>query len=261
MVSDTAGPVAPRSPHIRAVLRAVALMQCFVDEPNGLTLSELARRTEISVSTAHRLLGTLSAGGVLRRIEGEERYAPGALLLALASTAFGANGLVEAAGILSELAAETGESTSLGMRDGDCAVVLLNVPSKNALRAVDAPPGTRVPIHASALGKALITASKQPIPWAVRDLIPLRALTEETLTAPDALIADLIAGRQRGYTIADEEQDLGVRSIAAAAPAAGARPALAVAVHGPLTRMGDERLRELAPVIAAKLGAFRSAAN
>jgi IclR family acetate operon transcriptional repressor len=234
--------VTDRSPHIRAVLRAVALMQCFVDEPGGQTLSELARRTDISVSTAHRLLATLTAGGVLRRIEGEERYAPGALLLALAATASGHGGLTEAAHRLTRITADTGESTSLAMRDGDCAVVLLNVPSHRALRAVDRPPGTRVPIHASALGKALIAVSKQPIPWAVRDLGALKPLTPSTITDPDALITDLIATRQRGWASADGEQDEGVRSIAVATPADEARPALAIGVHGPAERIDEHRI-------------------
>lgn len=76
----------PKAAHNQSVMRAVAIIRCFLDSPDGATLSELSRRTGTHVSTVYRILQSLTAGGVLRR--DDERYYPGTVLLALAGATF-----------------------------------------------------------------------------------------------------------------------------------------------------------------------------
>lgn len=243
--------------HNQSVLRAVALLRCFVDRADGQTLTELSRRTGINVSTAYRILQTLIAGGLLRREPDSERYVPGIVLLGLAGSAFATAGYGPALDVLRGLAARTGESASLAVRDGSCAVVLLTAESEQQLRFAHQP-GARLPLHTTAMGHALLAAGDAPLDEAVRELLPLERVTRRTLVEPKRLTNALAAVRARGFAAADEEPWEGVRSVAMSIPGPAGTPAVAIGVHGPATRLTPAHeddivtaLRDVAGLVAA----------
>ena len=130
---------------------------------------------------------------------------------------------------------------------------MLHVASSQPLR-FDQPVGSRVPVHASAMGKALLAAAPDPAA-AVAALGELAPITGATLTTPASLLRDVEAARDRGWAINDGERDPGVRTIGAALHlATGA--AAAVAVQGPAVRMGDDRLDALARELVATAAAL-----
>jgi len=242
--------------HNQSVMRAVALLRCFVDRADGQTLTELSRRTGINVSTAYRILQTLIAGGLLRREPDSERYVPGIVLLGLAGSAFATAGYGSAVDVLRTLADRTGESASLAVRDGPCAVVLLTAESEQQLRFAHRP-GTRIPLHVTAMGHALLAAGAEPLTDAVRELTPLERVTRRTLIEPKRLVNALTAVREHGFAVADEEPWEGVRSVAVSVAGPTGAPAVALGVQGPATRVTPreaeiaDALRDVAGLVAA----------
>ncbi len=227
---------------VHSVQRAAALLTCFVDVDKPLTLSELARRTGLTTSTAHRLLRTLVGTELLTYDPDTERYWYGSVLTRLARGAFQSSGALEAREILQQLVDDTGESASLGIREQDHVLVVVSAHSGAALRFTR-PPGSHVPLHASAMGKALLAFGPEPIETAVKPLGTLERLTARSITARKALATDLHGARDRGYTIVDEEQHLGVFSIGVPVRDARGVAYAAVALQGPVTRLRGEHER------------------
>lgn len=245
---------------VQSVARAVALLRCFEDGETSLTLTDLARRTGLNMSTAHRILRTLCAGELLAHDDAHERYLPGPALVRLARTAFASGGFADALGVLQALVQETGESASLGIREGNEVVVLLSVQSDAPLR-FSRPPGSHVPLHVSAMGKALLAFGERPIAEAVRALGPLTAATPRSLTSARRLERDLAAARERGYTAVDEEQFLGLRSIGAPVLDTRGVAHAAVAVQGPVARVNEARFDELGESVRETATALRLAVD
>jgi len=233
----------------QAVERALAVLRALEDGPPSLSLTDLAKRTKLSPSTTHRLLRALCDQGMLRQDPATERYGLGPRLVALGERAAAALGLAGARPILEELARASGESVNLGLRDGDEVLVLVCVASSQRLR-FDQEAGSRVPVHASAMGKALLAF--EPHRDDTLDALPrLARLTGSTITSRAALRAELDEVRARGWALNDEEREPGVRTVAAPVLAGDGTARAAIAVQGPAVRMADDRIAELAPLVRA----------
>lgn len=238
------------APHNQSVLKAIALIGCFVESGDGKTLSELARRTGVNVSTAYRILRTLTATGVLYRHPGEERYVAGPLLLALAGATQGSAGFGRLMDVLRDLAGETGASTSLGVRDGACLVVVFAAPAPGGNR-FEHRPGKRINIQCSAMGKAVLAFGAQDdLPARVAGLGVLRPETPHSLTDPAALAEELIAVRRRGYAIARSEHTIGVTSLAVAVSGPVQRATAAVGLQMPTAVWRAEDLPRLVAALS-----------
>jgi IclR family transcriptional regulator, acetate operon repressor len=245
---DPSPTTAGRSSSVQSVARAIALLRCFEDAGPELSLTDLARATGLNLSTAHRLAATLVEGGMLARDPGNERYHVGPTLVALARSATAPAQADRATAILESLTRRTSESASLGVGDGRNVVVLVCVESRHALR-FDRPPGTLVPAHASAMGKALLAFGVEPPASAVKALAPLERFTPRTLTSQRALVADLEVTRDRGYALIDEEQTMGVRSLAVPVLGTDGFAVAAVGIQGPVSRIGDDRIAGVAAAV------------
>jgi IclR family acetate operon transcriptional repressor len=222
--------------HNLSVLKAVGLIGCFVESSEGRTLTELARATGMNVSTAYRMLRTLTLTGVLHRHSREDRYFPGPMLLALANATFGSAGFGAVMDVLRGLVAETGESASLGVRNGSCVGVLFSVPSARQDR-FEHRPGSLVNLHCSAMGKALLSCcAAADLKRRVVDLGPLQPMTPHSVTDPEDLLRILEETQARGHAVAQDEHQIGVTSFAVAIPRADRQARVALGVQMPTAR-------------------------
>jgi IclR family acetate operon transcriptional repressor len=235
----------------QAVERAATVLQLFDSDQPSLSITELADGSGLSVSTVHRLVTALKTGGLLDQDPLTDRYRLGGLVVALGRRADHALGIPRLLPFLQEIARRTGESVNLGMRSGDEMVVLHHIPSSHALR-FDQVSGRRVPIYASAMGKAVL-ALDGSITETVAALGRWGRLTDHT-RLPEELVAELEAIRERGWAINDEERELGVRAVGVALPITAGVPGGGIAVQGPTVRMSDDRLVEIAAAVQDIVG-------
>jgi len=236
----------PRS-GAQSVERALTLLRHVEGAEDGLGITELARRTGLSASTGHRLARALIDEGLLVQLPGAERYQLGPALIALGRKAEQRLGYEKALPLLEDLAAVSGESVNLGVRAGNDVRVVLRVNSRHPLR-FDQAPGSRVPLHVSAMGKCLL-AHGGDLDRQLARLGELTEATAHTITDRARLRAELEDVRRRGWALNDEERNVGVRAIAAPVPGLD-RPLGAVAIQGPVFRLTDDRLPELAALLA-----------
>lgn len=242
----------------QAVERALTVLRAIEDSEDPLGVTELARQTELTVSTTHRLARTLTDSGLLAQDPITERYQLGPTLVALGEKAAERLGYDRVMPALRELSAATGESINLGIRTGNDVHVALHVPSPQPLR-FDQPAGTAVPLHVSAMGKCLL-AYVGEIDDQVNGLGDLTRVTDRTITQRKKLKAELELVRRRGWALNDEERNPGVRAIAVPVLRDGTAVA-AIAVQGPTIRLTEERLdgiadqlRSTARTVAPDLG-------
>src|SRR5215213_4718179 len=153
----------------QAVERAVALLRCFDGVAETISLTELAQRTGLRASTAHRIVRALVRGDLLDQDPISERYRLGRAFAILGQAAMAGFGFQAAQPELVRLAEATGEAASLGLRDGTTVVVALTAPSSQPLR-FDQPTGTRLDLHASAMGKALLAFADPDVTASVASL-------------------------------------------------------------------------------------------
>lgn len=239
---------APESPGTVQVLdRALEIMHLLAAH-RGLTLSEIADQTGQPPSTVHRMLATLAAHEMAERDEATQAWGIGPASFRLGTAFLQRAGIVErATPILRALMRHTTETANLGIAGGEEALLVAQVESGQTIRA-SFPPGARLPLHASGIGKALLAfgqPDRLPAPQTDR-------LTDNTLTTEQALRDDMARTRARGFSLDNEEQTRGLICIAAPVLDATGAVIAAIGISAPSQRVGHEHVKTLgAAVIAA----------
>lgn len=254
MTVKTAAPAAESSSSYLA--RLLDLLELTVSDGGARsTLSELAQRAGMPVSTTSRLLAQLRSWGFLVEVDGG-RHAPGARLItmsaAVARSTYGDRRLKEATRVLT---AATGESATACRVVGDQLVIVARTESGRPLRAVHRT-GDVLPVIRSAMGKAVL--SMLPVH---RQLDLIRA---EGVANPEAALADLreelAETAARGYAVDEETLAVGLRCRAVAVPGWDGTPVAALSVGGPTVRFTAEVADEVVPALrtqAAELSGSR----
>lgn len=239
---------------VQALGRALDLLDLLAAHP-GLTLSEVAERSGQPPSTVHRVLHTLAARGMAESDPATQAWNIGPQAFRLGSAFMRRSGLVDRARpVMRALMEHTGETANLGILHGDSVLFLGQVETSETIRAFF-PPGTRSPLHASGIGKALLAFR----PGSVATLGPLARFTDTTLTDPAALEADLARIRHRGFAFDDEERTRGMRCIAAPVFDLSGEAIAGISVSGPTHRIGPEHVKTLGAVVAAAAASLSDA--
>ncbi|MDQ2952715.1 MAG: IclR family transcriptional regulator [Chloroflexota bacterium] len=242
---------------VQSVDRALDLLEGLSAADGEVSITALAARTGLHVSTVHRLLATLLRRGYVRQNPETSRYYAGAKLVTLADgrSRFGEI-RVRARPILRAITEATRETANLVVLDDTTAVYIDTVPSPQVVRLFTAI-GNRVPLHATGAGKCLLAAMPSAKRDTLLDRLDLRAYTPHTIVEPTALRRALDEARERGFTIDDEEYDDGVRCVAL--PVGGMNDAVAaISVSAPASRFSRQRCLDLVPLLrrsAAELAA------
>lgn len=213
---------------------------------DGITLVELAATVPTAMSTTHRYVTTLLNLGVLKR-DPAGRLRLGVRLIALAGSLLGEDALRSTAEPLLEALVEmVGETAHLGVPLGPHMVYVAKVESPHSVRLVSRI-GARAPMHCTAMGKAVLAHLDGERRSAIL-APPLEVRTPRTLTG-DALLAELDRVRRQGFAVDDEENETGVRCLAAPVLTSAGEPVGAVSVSGPADRLSRERATETAPEV------------
>jgi len=233
-----------------ALEKALDVLDAVGQAPTGLSQAELAERLALPRTTLYRLLGTLSARGLLRRDPLRRVYCLGQRCFEYARAAYAMPDLVAAATAeLRALRDMTGETVYLATRDGLEAVAVERCDGMHSQRSQSAL-GQRKPLHCTSQGKAMLAAMPVPQREAlVRDLT-LTAVTPHSFTDRRRLLADLRLTATRGFAIDDEEIVPGVRCCGAAIVDDAGQVRGAISVAGPAFRLTTERVQLLGPEVA-----------
>ena len=240
---------------VQSVERVFELLELIADAGGAVTLSELAASTSLPLPTIHRLLRTLVGRGYARQLP-NRRYALGPKLIRLgegANLQLGALAMPQLKGLADEL----GETSNMAVLDADMVVYVAQVPSRHSMRMFTEV-GRRVHTHDTGVGKAILAQLPDEQVRSIVGRAGMPTPTGHSLGGVDALLAELGRVRERGYSVDEQEQELGVRCFAMAVPSAPTPSA--VSVSGPVSRVDEAfadravpLLREAVEKISAQL--------
>lgn len=180
-----------------------------------MNLTELSSALGLPKAGTQRLVRTLADLGFLQRLPGK-RYSLGVMALDLGHRYLATLNIPAVAEpFMQDLVKQTQETVNLAIRNGREVVYIARIAAAPRIVSINLEVGSRLPLHATALGKALLldaspdelTSALGPDPW--------QAYTPATKTRVDTLMEDLEAARETGVILNDGELELGLRSIAA----------------------------------------------
>jgi DNA-binding IclR family transcriptional regulator len=229
---------------VQAVDRAFEILEVIRNE-DGVGVTELATALNVSKSTVHNHLQTMANRGYVIKEDGE--YGLGLRLLSFPHTLQERNPIYQAAKPeVDELVERTDERCQVLVEENGHGIYIYQATGARSI-TTESYVGTRVELHSSAIGKALLAFQPDEIIDRVieRDGLPKR--TEHTVTSPEAFKQELAEVRESGVAFDDEEGILGMRCVAAPIKNAEGVSVGAVSVSGPGTRVQGERFEEELP--------------
>jgi DNA-binding IclR family transcriptional regulator len=194
------------------VLKAFTVLELFRQYPQ-LGVSQCAELLGMTRASAHRLLVSLVAAGALERTA-SGRYRLAIWMFEVATQAPLMRVLHDRAQVAMErLAAGVRLQAHLAVRERSHLVYLLK--SNHVAGRANTRPGSRNPLHATALGKVLLAGAPEPVIERILNS-PLRRFTPHTRTSPALLRTQLDDVRRTGFAYDREERQQGVACIATA---------------------------------------------
>jgi len=246
--ADPVGRAGPCKDHSSAAGRMLAVLEAFGPEHSSLTLSEISRRSGLSLTTTHRLVGELRDWGALERAP-DGRYGIGLRLLELGALAPHGLQLRELAlPYLDDLHHATRANVLLAVRDGTDVVYVEALRARGAIRLLSRL-GGRWPLHAVATGRVLLAFSPPEVQEEVLRQ-PLQRFTDETVTDPSKLRRILADIRRTGVAVAENQLTADAPALAVAVPVRGKGDEL-VAALGVTVELGSVPAQALVPVLGA----------
>ncbi|WIX33419.1 IclR family transcriptional regulator C-terminal domain-containing protein [Salinicola sp. JS01] len=198
---------------VTALASGLEVILAFDQRTPRMTLSEVAAKTGMNRARARRFLLTLHALGYVRKQQRTFELAPKALQLGYAFlSSNGYRTVIQQH--LEAITEATGESSSMGVLDGDDVTYVARSAAPHRLMSISLAVGTRLPAAYTSMGRVLLAQ----LPAAERDAflarVDLQRHTEHSLTDTAALRDCLAQVREQGYCVVDQELDSGLRSLA-----------------------------------------------
>ncbi len=240
--------------------RAMHVLETVIDAGMPLSIAELAERTDIPKPTLHRLANNLVAEGLLRVEAPGNALVPGVRVTSLmcrVQAGSWTGGPLRA--VIAALVADVRETCNFGVIDRDAVLYVERVECDWPIR-IQLGPGSRVPLHASAIGKLLWAHLPTRARRHLMAAVPRPALTPATITDADALERQFREIRRQGYALNRAENTDGLIGLAVPVRLGGADPdsdsapnsgdgkvVAGLSVHAPVARLDIAGALELLP--------------
>jgi DNA-binding IclR family transcriptional regulator len=227
------------------------ILELLADNPRGLRVTDLADRLAVNRAVPHRILVDLVDSGYVIQDPETDRYRCTFLL--------GSVGLrqLEAAGVnkwardeLESLASLCNELVRVCIETSGRLSFVAQAQGAASALTIDSPLLAHIPLHATALGKAFLSTLSDDEIVAMMEERGMEQYTPATLKDPTSLLRELEQARHQGFSVVQEEVELGISAIAAPIvppDSANGRAVGSVSIAGPTVRLTLQRLQEYAP--------------
>ena len=230
--------------------KGLAVLRAFSARRRTMTLADVAEATDITKSSAQRMVFTLEKLGYVRKHPKTRRYQLTPRVMEIGFNYLAAHSLIDVANpFLSELTKVTTETSCLTEPDGLDMVYVARFVSAQFV-PVHMPIGSRIPMYCTASGRAFLSALPEDEARALIEASDRVAHTMHTRTGVDEILQELRQARQQGFATNAEELFLGDMTIAAPVLGSQGRPVASVHIVAPTSRWTiDEAVRKLAPTL------------
>jgi IclR family pca regulon transcriptional regulator len=240
-IAPASGSPATAKTFIRAFARGLLVIRSFDAQTPSQTISGVAAKTGLDRAGARRILHTLNELGYIRCEDGDFHLTPRVLGLGFAY--FAATPIwVAAERITRDLVKRINETCSIGVLDQSEVLYVVRVPAPHIVNSTFTV-GSRVPAYCSSTGRLLLGAlPSSKLKQVLRDIRPARRTTH-TLISVARLVQAIQKDARRGWSLVNQELELGLCSIAVPILDAGGSPIAAISVSGSVSRLGPSVMR------------------
>ena len=234
---DTATPIDKGG--IQVIARAAAILRSLRNEPNGLSLGDIAARVSLPRSTVQRIVAALLEEKLLMSASSTARVKLGPGLVQLAAAVDAGTEKI-ARPLMQELSRQADETVDLSILDGDAVVFVDQMQGTQRLAAVSAV-GKRFPLHCTANGKALLALlGPERREALLSGRLKRFTAAAKTLTDKAALHRELRDVEESGLAFDMEEHSVGICAVGAAFLDPAGR-AYSLSIPVPTSRFADRR--------------------
>lgn len=231
---------------VQVIDRVFDILELLATEEAGLGITEIAKRLNLNKSTAHRIVNGIMHRGYIEKTE-FGYYRLGLGFVSLSSLRMNNVELtIEAKPFLREMTNHTGQTSHLAVLNGSDAMYIDKVETVKNLRLYSEI-GKRIPIYCSGLGKSLLLDKAEEEIHTLLTDCKYEKKTGRTRLRPEEVMEDIHHGRILGWTMDDEEHDLGIRCFAAPVYDYTGKIIAAISSSGPAhiyTREKDKEIGE-----------------
>lgn len=229
--------------------KGLSLLSALGDYPEGVGVSELARDVGLPISTVHRLMATLVAQGFADFNSDHRRYFLGLKVFELSHRVSLVKRLSELSlPVMRKLVETTGEPSLMSVLHGDEMVYVERVEGWRRIQ-IRGSVGERGPLYCTSLGKMLLAFLPNEERETTIGRLKLERLAPNTIADPSELRRELAVTRKRGYAVADEEHEEGIRAVGVPVMSSRGLPAAAICIAAPAFRVSREKLEGFVPLL------------
>ncbi len=237
--------VTPERYTVPGLQRGLQLLAQFRKDTPALTGAELARRLGLPRASVFRLLQTLELMGFVERVDDSNHYRLGIAVLRLGFEFLASMDLTERGKpVLDALSSACGYSAHLVVRDGTEVVFVAKSIGQSSLQS-GVQVGTRLPAHATALGRVLLGGLSLQALQVMYAGTPLAKFTAQTPTTLPALKHLVDEAAQQGFAVSQGAFEVGISTIAAPVFDEHLAIAAALSVTIPASHIDGARLAPL----------------
>lgn len=228
---------------VGVLLKAISLLVTLAE--GSLTVVQLSKRTGVSKPAVYRILKTLDKGGFVVRDSVRKEYSLGPAFIGLGRATHNLSGLIRTVRpALREIHGKYNETVNLGVLSHGRIIYLDVIESTQRLR-VTVPIIMQDNVHATALGKAILSAMPNDLALETIKETDLSKRTENTLVTLQELLSATQKSRGLGYAIDNEEDEIGFRCVAAPILNSKDFPVAAISVTAPTSRISLEEFAQI----------------
>jgi len=225
---------------VKSADRVLDVLELLAETTEPLRVADIADRLETPVSSTYKLLQNLRARGYVETDKSGRLFRLGGKMLEIGSKYAQNTDLYTAFHhVAQKIVDDLNESVFMSIRNGDKVLYITEKQSNHPVRFVSHL-GMQLPIHATAMGKILLSALSED---EVERLYPgrrLGRLTERTITDFDELMRQLKQARERGVAYSEGEAVPDVNCVAAPIVNALGHTIAAISISIPASRSTPE---------------------
>ncbi|MCU9613060.1 IclR family transcriptional regulator [Caldibacillus lycopersici] len=200
---------------VQSVERALTILELLKENLSGLGITEIARDLAISKSTVHRLIQSLEKFGFVKQDVQTSKYLLGLKLVEFSDVILNSLDIrAVARPYLDEVAHEIKETIHLVVVENDELVYIDKMESPHSIRMYSRI-GRRAPFYCTGVGKAILAYLPDCDKNRIMEKESFKKYTEYTITSKEELQQHLQDIQLRGYSIDNQEHELGIRCVAA----------------------------------------------
>ncbi len=231
---------------VPAIERALTVLEFLAQSKSGFSTSEISRRLGLPKSSTYLIVGTLERLGFLQKNSHTGRYCFGLKLINLSRSALENLDLrEEAKPFLQSLMQETQLTVHMAVLERTEAVIIEKIPAPGVIPLASWV-GRRLDVNSTGVGKALLAFLSEEELDEIARLKGFPRRNDSTITSLGALKRELAQVRARGYSLDDEEDEMGLRCIGAPIFDSNSKSIAAISVAGTLSQLPYERIPALA---------------